>query len=219
MKNAFSAGQMPINGMGPILPASFWQRLTAEKNLKRIFFTFLIGQIPLGIVVALLTPDDILANPVARYFTDFMSSIVPLVRETGIRTTVPATQFIAAVLYISAIVCSSVLALGFIKTKLIIREQSIQYFKNMQEKHPVINTLLVIFFLLVPLYFYIVPYEKELTRKQAHMLSSKIFMGTYGAGLILSLCLGAVLGLLLLYLAIKYINYKYCSSESKNEKK
>jgi hypothetical protein len=183
--------------------------------LKRIFFTLLIGHIPLGIALALLTPDDILANPLARCFTDFVSTIIPLVRETGRRTTVPATQFIAAVLYVSAIVCSSVLILWMIKTRHTIHEESIPRFKNMQEKHPVISTLAIIFFLLVPLYFHIVPYTNALTRKQKLMLGSKLFMGSYGAGLILSLCLAVVLGLVTIYVII---SINRCSSESKNER-
>jgi hypothetical protein len=67
-----------------------WQRLTTLKYLKRIFFTFLIGFIPLGVIVGHLTPDDILSNTLARHFTDFVSVFIPFVRETGRRTEVPA---------------------------------------------------------------------------------------------------------------------------------
>lgn len=92
-----------------------WQRLTTVKSLKRIFYTILIGHVPLGVLVALLAPDDILTNPLAHHFTDFVSTFVPLVRETGRRTTVPATQFIAAFMYIVAIGGSGILAFLSIK--------------------------------------------------------------------------------------------------------
>ncbi len=72
------------------------------KYFIRAWFAVLISYLLLGILLGVFTPDNILDNSLASGFTDGMSAIVPLVKETGRRTTVPATQFIAAVMNLVA---------------------------------------------------------------------------------------------------------------------
>lgn len=198
---------------------STWKKLTTEKNLKRIFYTFLIGHIPLGLVLALLTSDDILSNPLARYFTDFVANFVPLVRETGRRTTVPATQFIAAVLNIWAIGCGSVFVFLFMEVSEKVYSESINLHKNFSKEFPVKYFSLVVLIPLFCLSFFllmnIAPYAEGLTMKQKLMLGSKMGMGTYGAGLILSMWLMAVVGLMIIF---DTIHFRYRLSLEDNKR-
>lgn len=71
-----------------------------EKIINRFI---LFGYLPLGILIAIFTPDDILKYNWARAFTDCISGWIPWVADVGRHTPVPATQFIAAVMNCIAI--------------------------------------------------------------------------------------------------------------------
>lgn len=182
------------------------QRARTEKILKRLFFTFLIGYLPLGAVVALLTPDDILSNPLARHFTDFLSIFVPLVRETGRLTTIPATQFIAAVMNSVAICAGIVLTIGLIKTWHKYAAANYEWFTTYRKEHPVKHFVVTVLFPLglsaVFILMNVQPYQANPTTKQRIMLGSKIGMGTYGSGLSICMWLGIVLAISIVFMTI-----------------
>jgi len=182
-----------------------WQRLTTIKNLKRIFFTFLIGFIPMGVIVALLTPDDILSNALARHFTDFVSGLIPIVRETGRRTTVPATHFIAAVLNCVAIGGSMVLGFAFIVMERghTYDEENIEIHKNLQKQHPfkyffglIVGPLILLSYILM---MNIEPFRESLTYREKTMLGSKAGMACYGVPYFFCLWLTAVMMIFTIY--------------------
>ena len=92
---------------------------TRDIQTKILKYFILFGYLPLGILLGLFTPDDVLARPWARSYTEFMASWLPFVAEVGRWTSVPATQFIAAVMNVVAIFYSLMLVCN---TKLYLQE-------------------------------------------------------------------------------------------------
>ncbi len=68
----------------------------------------------LGLILSLVIPENILEYRWAKAFTEFMC-FLPFVRDVGIVTPVPATQFLAAVLHVMAIATTLYLLLIMLK--------------------------------------------------------------------------------------------------------
>ena len=77
-----------------------------KSNLTKLVKYLTYSYLPFGIVIAVLTPDNILEYAFARNLTEFMAIWLPFVEEVGRWTKVPATQFIGAVMNVIAIIWS-----------------------------------------------------------------------------------------------------------------
>lgn len=149
---------------------------TKEINLLGKFIIF--GYLPLGVLIAMLTPDNILEYPWARTYTDFMASLIPYIAEVGRWTKVPATQFIAALMNLVAILISISMIYGPKYNS----EENIKGFSELPIKKQVMLLISVPFciggfyFLLFSVPFLDPPRGRDLT-----IIGSKLGMGLLGS--------------------------------------
>jgi hypothetical protein len=155
------------------------------KYFIRAWLAVLISYLPLGILLGVFMPDNILDNSLARGFTDMMSAIVPLVRETGRRTTVPATQFVAAVMNLVAMSGSLLLSIIFscdFKSRV---KMAVDYLNEKIGERCLVASCAAMFCTGFFIWQTLYPYAKVLTQGDLQMLGSKLGMGIYG-GLVIA---------------------------------
>lgn len=150
-----------------------------ETKAKLIKVFILFVYLPLGVSVALLTPDNILDYPWPRAYTNLMASWLPYVSEVGRWTKDPATQFIAAVMNLVAMLCSFSMIYS---TKHYLKE-NIKWLSNLPTKK-LIALLFVIPFICIGGFFFLlflVPVSHPPKWRDRIMLDSKIGMGIDGS--------------------------------------
>lgn len=152
------------------------KRKEARTKLTKFF---ILSYLPLGLSVALLTPDNILNYSWAYAYTSFMASWLPYVAEVGRCTKVPATQFMAAMINLIAMLCSSLMI--YVGTKDYLND-TIKWLNGLTITKTIRIFLLIpfciggFFFLL-----FLVPVNQPPSRRDTIMLDSKFGMGFDGS--------------------------------------
>jgi len=157
---------------------------TRETKAKMIKVFIIYVYLPLGVTVALLTPDNILDYSWARAYTDFMASWLPYVAEVGRWTKVPATQFIAAVMNLVAML----LSLSMIYCSKYYLEEKIERLSKMPKKKLIYLLLICIPFFICASYviLFFAPIANPPGQRDKTMIGSNLGMGVYGSMIIAS---------------------------------
>lgn len=158
---------------------SILEKLKNKEIQMKFMNRFLIfGYLPLGILFGIFTPDNILDYSWARSFTEFMAGVIPWVADVGRHTLVPATQFIAAVMNVVAILTG----FGLVFMVRGYEEEDVKNFRNLKKRDKIFITLLhFIMFFLAIYAFFLIPMGDPPRRKEAIIIGSKIGMGVYGS--------------------------------------
>lgn len=178
---------------------------TKEIQTKIVKYFILFGYLPLGVLVGLLTPDDILTHLWARCYTDFMAKWLPYVAEVGRWTPVPATQFIAAVMNLVAIVVS--ISVMYVELKYYL-EEIIKRLNDQSKKEKILAVLLYIPFFICAAYIvlFLAPINHPPGRRDRIMIGSNLGMGIYGSLIIAGgwvAIAGVIMIVILLFIILK----------------
>lgn len=153
---------------------------TKETQTKIVKYFILFGYLPIGILLGLLTPNDILTHPWARSYTDLMAKWLPYVAEVGRWTPVPATQFIAAVMNLVAIFVS--ISLMYVELKYYL-EEILKRLNDLSKKKKILALFLYIPFFICAAYIvlFLAPINDPPGRRDRIMIGSNLGMGIYGS--------------------------------------
>jgi hypothetical protein len=153
---------------------------TKETQTKIVKYFILFGYLPIGILVGLFTPNDILTHPWARSYTDFMAKWLPYVAEVGRWTPVPATEFIAAVMNLVAIFVS--ISLMYVELKYYL-EEILKRLNDLSKKKKILALFLYIPFFICAAYIvlFLAPINHPPGRRDRIMIGSNLGMGIYGS--------------------------------------
>lgn len=169
---------------------------STDKQMLVAFLACLFLYIPLGTALAWLVPDNIMDNPEAKIFTDFMSLLFPRIREAGLRASVPATQFIMAVMTVMASSTFILFSIVFLKRP---PESILSMIENELGAQPLRAFLK--WFIFLPLFSFTVSlglyFDRFRSYKGAATLHSQWMMGTYGSILTLGMCMSFAAGIVL----------------------
>lgn len=141
----------------------------------------LLSYLPTNILIALLTPNNILDYSWARSFADFTARFIPLVAEIGKTATMPELYFTAAAINLVAMIYT-VISICFTLT--LDREYLVNFMMTRQtsKKSKVKIFLFIPFSVLVFRFILFVSQPNEPSIMGVHlMLSSSLGMGIYGS--------------------------------------
>lgn len=157
-------------------------RLLEKKNQKKTMLILFFAHFPFGLLMALLTPNNILDHAWAQAYTDFVAGLLPFVSAVGIYTKVPATQFMAAVFSLVTSFYSILFAYVCLRFNV---QGSEKYFfeRRLIDKVGIV---------MAPFFFgfavWVICFDGLnigfLDSRFRFMIGSKLGMGTYGIGLI-----------------------------------
>lgn len=172
-----------------IMNFNIMESLKTRETKATIIKVFIIYvYLPLGVLLALLTPDNILDYTWARDFTNFMATWLPYVAEVGRWTKVPATKFIASVMNLVAILCS----LSLIYCLQYFSEERLERLRKMPKKKLFFLIFVGIPFFIITSYtlLFFIPVDNPPGYRDKIMIGSKLGMGFYGSIIIASCWLG-----------------------------
>lgn len=152
-------GIMSINASDPILKTHILSKV------------LLLSYLPINILIALLTPNNILDYSWARSFADFTAQFIPLVAKIGKTAILPGLYFTAAAINLVAMIYT-VISICFTLT--LDREYLINVIMTRKySKKDKVKIFLWIPFSALAFWFFLF--------KSHLMISSKIGMGIYGS--------------------------------------
>jgi hypothetical protein len=167
MKNV--SGIMSIKATDPILKTHMLTKV------------LLLSYLPINILIALLTPSNILDYSWARSFADFTAHFIPLVAKIGKTSTMPELYFTAAAINLIAIIFTILIISFFLALDR-------NYFLNSMttRQYSKKDKIKIIFWIPFSVIgFRLILFDFQRSEYFAfgihHMISSKLVMGIYGS--------------------------------------
>ncbi len=167
--------------------------------------TLFFAHFPFGVLMALLTPDNILDYTWAHTYTNFVAELLPLVSAIGRYTKVPATQFMAALFSLVTSFYWILFAYVYLKYNV---QGSVRYFQDRSLREKAGLVICPFFFgSAVWIIFFDGLKNGFVDSRFTFMIGSKLAMGTYGIGLISGLWGGACFVFCFIFIFFHIIKY------------